>query len=126
VKADRSSDEVAITLRDTTSGDVNTEVFDLVILGTGFKNKLPSVMSGIQKHLSTDGIEEFFISRDYQISLEENVDAGLYVQGLSEGTHGIADTLLSNLAHRSEHIIRSLIQRRKSAKEAEREAVAAE
>lgn len=126
VKATQSSDEVALELRETTSGDASTEVFDLVILGTGFKNRLPELMDGVRDHIATDGVAEFFISRDYQVDLKENVDAGIYLQGLSESTHGIADTLLSNLAHRSDRIVRSLIARRKSQKGSVQAAVAAE
>lgn len=126
VKATQSSGEVAIELRETTSGDVSTEVFDLVVLGTGFKNKLPELMGGIQSHIATDGVADFFISRDYQVDMKENIDAGIYLQGLSESTHGIADTLLSNLAHRSEHIVRSLIARRKTDINTTQSAVAAE
>lgn len=125
VAAEAASGEVKITLRDKSSGDVTEEIFDLVIFGTGFKNKLPEVMDGIQHLIPKDNNGSCFLSRDYQVTVEDNIDAGLYLQGLAESTHGIADTLLSNLADRSDRIVKSLVSRQRTRQAMHKEVVAA-
>ena len=126
VAAEASGGKVIISLRDKTNGEVSEEVFDLVVLGTGFKNKLPEVMSGIQNLIPKDETESCFLSRDYQVSVEDGVDAGLFLQGLAEGTHGIADTLLSNLADRSDRIVKALVERQRARRALQKDVVAAE
>ena len=50
--------------------------------------------------------------RRYRVDLGEGVRGGLYLQGINEQTHGIADSLLSVLASRSQDIVTDLLERR--------------
>jgi L-ornithine N5-oxygenase len=52
------------------------------------------------------------VSRRYRVDLGEGARGGLYLQGVNEQTHGIADSLLSVLAHRSQEIVADLLERR--------------
>jgi L-ornithine N5-oxygenase len=48
------------------------------------------------------------------MNLPPTVRAGCYLQGVNEATHGIADSLLSLLAIRSEEIVSDLLAHRQS------------
>lgn len=128
MSAKADGDEVKLTLRDKTTNKLKDEVFDLVILGTGFANRLPLVLEGIDHLIPRTETGQHSLSRDYQLGMAENVEAGLFLQGLAESTHGIADTLLSNLADRSQRIARSLAERKRGRdlQTAKKETVAAE
>lgn len=125
MSADVSGEEVKLTLRDKTTGELREEVFDVVILGTGFENRLPQILGGIDHLIKKSDAGGFHLSRDYQLGMTENVDAGLFLQGLAESTHGIADTLLSNLADRSQRIASTLAHRQRQ-RRLQSEIVAAE
>jgi L-ornithine N5-oxygenase len=68
--------------------------FDLVLLGTGFCEDMPSL---IQETALAAGIEDIRIDRFYRLGLgAQGSDVAMcFVQGVNESTHGIADTLLS-------------------------------
>jgi len=55
--------------------------------------------------------EEWTVGRDYGIVFadgEVGDDAGVWLQGCNEGTHGLSDTLLSILAPRGGELVRSI------------------
>ncbi|MBV9823663.1 MAG: L-lysine 6-monooxygenase, partial [Actinobacteria bacterium] len=79
---------------------------DLMLLGTGFNKEMPRVIRELGSSVSVD---EVSVSRSYRMNLPPNVRAGAYLQGVNEATHGIADSLLSLLAVRSEEIVRDLV-----------------
>jgi L-ornithine N5-oxygenase len=107
VAAARMADnEVALTLVDRKNGGSMEMRCDLVLLGTGFNKEMPKVVRNLAGSVS---MNEVSVSRSYRMNLPPNVRAGCYLQGVNEATHGIADSLLSLLAVRSEEIVRDLL-----------------
>jgi L-ornithine N5-oxygenase len=102
-------DEVVLELRDRKSGKVEPMHCDLVLLGTGYRQQLPALVQDLAGRL---GLTDLPVSRRYRADLGESSWAALYLQGLNEQTHGIADTLISVLAHRSDDITADLLDRR--------------
>ncbi len=55
------------------------------------------------------------MSRAHRVELGESAWGAVYLQGVNEETHGIADSLISVLAHRSQDILTDLLSRRAGA-----------
>jgi len=100
--------EVVLTLRDRRT-DRHTELrCDLVMLGTGFTKTMPRIVTDLA---ATIGMNEIGVDRAYRMITPDSVTAGCYLQGVNEATHGIADSLLSVLAIRSQDIMRDILAR---------------
>lgn len=101
--------EVVLELRDRRTGRVELHRCDLVLLGTGYDQRMPAMVRSLADQAGLDRIE---VNRRYRVELGEEVRAGLYLQGFNEATHGISDSLLSVLAQRSHEITTDLLDRR--------------
>ncbi|MFD5345000.1 lysine N(6)-hydroxylase/L-ornithine N(5)-oxygenase family protein [Streptomyces anulatus] len=101
--------EVVLELRDRKTGRVESFHCDVVLLGTGYDQRMPAMVRSLAAEAGVDRIEA---NRDYRVDLGENTRAGLYLQGFNEATHGISDSLLSVLAQRSHEIATDLLARR--------------
>ena len=53
---------------------------------------------------------DFEVARDYRIVTDERCNAGIYIQGFSQASHGLSDTLLSVLPARAAEIGQALYQ----------------
>src|SRR4029078_7883077 len=73
---------------------------------TGFEKEMPRAVRDLAASVS---LEEVSVTRICRMTLPANVRAGCYLQGVNEATHGIADSLLSLLAVRSEEIVSDLL-----------------
>jgi len=93
---------VLITWKDNKTGQTHSEHFDLVYLGTGFKNKTPELFKNISQQFD---IHKLHVSRKYRAQIPCAEGVSLHLQGTNEETHGIADSLLSVLAFRSKEIL---------------------
>jgi L-ornithine N5-oxygenase len=102
-----TGDEVVLTIVNQLTGAQEEISCDVVLLGTGFRSQQPAVIQGLADALGLDSVE---VGRDYRLDLGEPSTATVHLQGVNEVTHGIADSLLSILAQRSEEIARSLIR----------------
>jgi L-ornithine N5-oxygenase len=103
------NEEVVLDLRDRKSGKVEPLRCDLVLLGTGYDSRMPVLM----RHLAEQvGLDEISVSRCYRVDIGDSAWGALYLQGVNEETHGIADSLISVLAHRSQDIVNDLLARR--------------
>lgn len=81
-----------------------TARYDHVILCTGYRRDLAqSVLSGLAGWMTGKDPD-----RNYRLPMRQGFDAAVHVQGYSETTHGLSDTLLSLLAIRAEEIAKSL------------------
>ncbi|WP_031476048.1 lysine N(6)-hydroxylase/L-ornithine N(5)-oxygenase family protein [Streptomyces bicolor] len=99
--------ELVLTLVNQLTGAREELSCDVVLLGTGFRSEQPAVIQGLADAL---GLEDVEVGRDYRLDIGEQSTATVHLQGVNEATHGIADSLLSILAQRSEEIARSLIR----------------
>ncbi|MGM1064114.1 lysine N(6)-hydroxylase/L-ornithine N(5)-oxygenase family protein [Saccharothrix sp. Mg75] len=109
VQARVQGGEVVLDLRDRKSGKVEPLHCDVVLLGTGYEPRMPALVRDLAAKV---GIEDVAVGRRYRVDLGESARGALYLQGVNEETHGIADSLISVLAHRSGDIVGDLLDRR--------------
>jgi len=102
-------DEVVLELTDWRTGATQQLAVDLVLLGTGFSPEMPML---IRKLASSIGLSEIAVTRDYRLVIDRPSTAACYLQGVNEATHGIADSLLSVLAIRSNDILQDILAHR--------------
>lgn len=105
-------DEVVLDLRDRKTGVVEQMVCDMVFLGTGYDQKMPPLVSDLAQEFDRPDVT---VSRHYRMDLGRPTYGAVYLQGVNERTHGIADSLISVLAHRSQEITQDLLKRRTAA-----------
>ncbi|MEU4761928.1 SidA/IucD/PvdA family monooxygenase [Actinosynnema sp. NPDC023794] len=98
-------DEVVLTLLDRRTGERSELRCDRVMLGTGFDKRMPTLVRSMAAEV---GQEDFTVTRNYRLQLPEAVSARVYLQGVNEATHGIADSLISVLAIRAAEIVADL------------------
>lgn len=101
--------DIVLDLRDRKSGKVEPLRCDLVLLGTGFDSAMPKMTRALA---DTAGLAEISVSRCYRVDMGDSAWGALYLQGVNEQTHGIADSLISVLAHRSHDILSDMLARR--------------
>ncbi|WP_019906453.1 lysine N(6)-hydroxylase/L-ornithine N(5)-oxygenase family protein [Methylobacterium sp. 77] len=102
---------VVLETLDAATGLTAREPYDAVILATGYRrDRLETIMPALTPHL-TDGT----IGRDYRLATRPGFEAAIYLQGFSEPTHGLSDTLLSILVMRGHEIAQSLLADRQRA-----------
>jgi L-ornithine N5-oxygenase len=71
--------------------------------------------------LDACGLGEMTVSRNYRLNTPPEISAGCYLQGFSEETHGIADSLISVLAMRAGEIVTDLLEHQPPADPADAE-----
>jgi L-ornithine N5-monooxygenase len=102
-------DDVVLDLRDRTSGKVEPLRCDIVLLGTGYDQRMPAMVRDLADRV---GLAEVAVNRCHRVDLGDSAWGAVYLQGVNEATHGIADSLISVLAHRSKDILDDLLARR--------------
>jgi L-ornithine N5-oxygenase len=107
--AREDGDDIVLELTDWRNGAVQELRVDLVLLGTGFSPEMPTLV----RHLADSiGLSEIKVTRDYRLVIDRPNTAACYLQGVNEATHGIADSLLSVLALRSNDIVQDILAHR--------------
>ncbi|MFI9456181.1 lysine N(6)-hydroxylase/L-ornithine N(5)-oxygenase family protein [Amycolatopsis sp. NPDC052450] len=99
-------DEIVLELTDRRTGETQELRTDLVLLGTGFSPEMPKMVQEIAKSI---GLSEIKVTRDYRLEIDQPATAAVYLQGVNEATHGIADSLLSVLAPRANDILQDIL-----------------
>ena len=94
-----------LELTDRQTGETRDLEQDLIFAGTGFAREMPPLVRDLGQALQLSRIE---VARQYRLCVEGPASAACYIQGVNEATHGISDSLLSILAHRSEDIVRDI------------------
>ena len=99
-------DQVRLELQDRHTGESCALTVDAVIIGTGYAEEpFPAVLEPMREHVAVDedGLPE--ISRDFELRLSGNSPVQLYLNGMSERRHGIANaTSFSVMALRAGQI----------------------
>jgi L-ornithine N5-monooxygenase len=98
--------EIVLTLNDKMRGGRDELRCDLVLLGTGFEGREPSLIRDLA---DACGVGDVRVSRNYRMITPPDITAGCYLQGTNEATHGIADSLISVLAVRAGEIVTDLL-----------------
>ena len=101
--------EIVLTLNDKMRGGRDELRCDLVLLGTGFEGREPSLIRDLA---DACGVGDVRVSRNYRMITPPDITAGCYLQGTNEATHGIADSLISVLAVRAGEIVGDLLEHR--------------
>ena len=94
---------------DRMSGKVEPLACDLVLVGTGYEPGVPRLIRYLAERV---GIADLQVSRRYRLDLGRSAYCAVYLQGVDEQTLGIADSLISVLAHRFQDIVYDLLDRR--------------
>jgi L-ornithine N5-oxygenase len=102
-------DDVVLDLRDRKTGKVEPLHCDLVLLGTGYEPQMPALVRDLARRV---GLDDIVVSRRYRLDVGDSAWGAVYLQGVNERTHGIADSLISVLAHRSRDITDDMLDRR--------------
>jgi L-ornithine N5-oxygenase len=93
------------------SEDQKTLDVDAVLVATGYiRNAHESMLQGVQ-HLRPEKQDKWTVNRDYRVDLDQtkvSSDAGIWLQGCNEKTHGLSDSLLSILATRGGEMVESM------------------
>ncbi len=111
IRAELDGDDVVLSLTDRMGGLSDELRCDVVMLGTGFERRLPTLVRNVAELV---GVEEFLVSRAYRVIMPPSVTAGCYLQGTNEDSHGIADSLISVLAVRAGEIVNDVLAARPS------------
>ncbi|WP_426140884.1 lysine N(6)-hydroxylase/L-ornithine N(5)-oxygenase family protein [Pseudomonas sp. DWP3-1-2] len=98
---------VQLQLRDLATGSTEARRYDAVILATGYERRSHRELLAPLK----DYLEDFRVDRDYQLLARPELETPVFIQGFSQHSHGLSDTLLSVLPARSGEIAAALEQR---------------
>ena len=82
---------IELALRNSATGETSLNHYDAVILATGYERQMHrELLAPLQAYMG-----DFEVARDYRIVTDERCKAGIYIQGFSQASHGLSDTLLS-------------------------------
>lgn len=109
-----------VVLTDTFSRHRETLEVDAVVLGTGYQQLLvPPLLASLQPWLKADHDGGLLIGRDYSVATQPDCDARIWVNGLSERSHGISDSqsfsLLALRAERIAHALETAVRQQRGA-----------
>lgn len=86
---------------------------DVLVCATGYDSMQPAALLGdLDAFCMRDERGDYRIERDYRIATVPELQCGIYLQGGTENTHGLASSLLSNIAVRSGEIANAIVDRR--------------
>ncbi|MFK3944003.1 lysine N(6)-hydroxylase/L-ornithine N(5)-oxygenase family protein [Pseudomonas monteilii] len=101
---------IELTLRSNATGDVHVERYDAVVLATGYERQMHrQLLAPLEGYL-----KGFEVDRDYRVLTDERCQAAIYMQGFSQASHGLSDTLLSILPVRADEIAASLYEQERA------------
>lgn len=82
---------------------------DVIICATGYTRKNNLALLDALKPYWIEPSEGPSLSRHYALQTTENFKPNVYIQGMSEHTHGLSDTLLSVISRRSHEVSREIV-----------------
>lgn len=97
------------------TGEETRDVLDVdaLMVATGYSRNAHEEMLGSVQHLRPVGQAEWTAARDYKVNLDArkvSPQAGIWLQGCNEKTHGLSDSLLSVLATRGGEMVDSIFK----------------
>ena len=111
VRADE--DGVHLTLSDLNGGQGSTVRYDAVVLATGYERQQHKrILAALASHLG-----DFDVDRQYRVKTSPDFHPAVFLQGASEPTHGLSDTLLSVTAVRTGEIGTAILARTRPAEQ---------
>ncbi len=108
----RSGEDTRITVHSLANDQSEDVDVDVVVCCTGYEPMgIRGVLGSFDGSCARDPRGRYCVERDYRLAMSDDVQAGIYVQGGTEHTHGLSSSLLSNLAVRSGEIVESISRR---------------
>ncbi|KAF2115716.1 L-ornithine 5-monooxygenase (L-ornithine N(5)-oxygenase) [Lophiotrema nucula] len=112
-------DQSPLYLSDLPNTQERQEILDVdaVFVATGYHRDLHETLLKNARHLMPGGDLEdakWQVQRDYKVHFADkkvSKDAGVWLQGCCETSHGLSDTLLSILATRGGQIVKSIFEK---------------
>ncbi|KRR03079.1 lysine N(6)-hydroxylase/L-ornithine N(5)-oxygenase family protein [Bradyrhizobium valentinum] len=102
---DARPEGIEISLVDKFGSGNRRSTYDAVVLATGYDRETPhAFLEPIQRY-----IRDTALDRNYRLVTSPAFRPQIHLQGYSEASHGLSDTLLSVLATRSQEIAESLL-----------------
>ncbi|GGT96943.1 lysine N(6)-hydroxylase/L-ornithine N(5)-oxygenase family protein [Actinomadura citrea] len=110
--ADRGAGGARVRVAFLPTGEVADLDADAVVYATGYRERDPFDLLGeAGAHCRSGPDGRPVVERDYRIAAEPGPEWGVYLQGATEHSHGIASSLLSMTAVRTGEIVRSMARR---------------
>lgn len=98
------ADGIELALRDLATGDPRRHRYDQVILATGYERTAHRrLLAPLAEYL-----DDFTVDRSYRLNADHRLKAPVFLQGFSQSSHGLSDTLLSVLPIRAEEVATEL------------------
>ncbi|NLG54420.1 MAG: lysine N(6)-hydroxylase/L-ornithine N(5)-oxygenase family protein [Rhodococcus sp.] len=105
IEINDQADGIEVSIRSDLDGLTDTLTYDALVLATGFEPApLEPLLGDIARNAQG-------VARDYQLVLSDDIEAGIYLQGGTERTHGLTSSLLSNVAVRAGEILAAVRDR---------------
>ncbi|WP_405583119.1 lysine N(6)-hydroxylase/L-ornithine N(5)-oxygenase family protein [Streptomyces sp. NBC_01190] len=102
----QEADGVRLVVEHLPTGELTEFETDAVVFGTGYRPADPLALLGsLADQLKLDDQSRPHLDRDYRFVTTDRIRAGIYLQGATEHTHGLASTLLSVTAVRAGEIL---------------------
>lgn len=96
---------VEVTVKGLEASDFVVQC-DALIMATGYRRNIdPKIFADVLPMLEINEPGRIALTRSYRARTSTPITCGLYLQGYSETSHGIGDTLLSLLPFRSKEIL---------------------
>lgn len=101
---------IELILHNSASGEREVRYYDAVVLATGYERQMHrQLLAPLHAYLG-----DYEVDRNYRLVTDERCKAGIYMQGFSQASHGLSDTLLSVLPIRAQEIADSLYEHGKT------------
>ncbi|MFF9427706.1 lysine N(6)-hydroxylase/L-ornithine N(5)-oxygenase family protein [Streptomyces sp. NPDC014746] len=114
-EVEEGPDGVRVQVRNLATGETETMDADAVVYATGYSEPDPGRLLGeLDAACARDEDGRLRVRRDYRVETAPEVEAGIYLMGGTEHTHGITANLLSMAAVRAGEICDSLVAGRRS------------
>lgn len=95
---------IILSIKNLDTNTVVQHTYDAVVLATGYRrNTYEKLLAPVKNYMA-----DYCVERNYNIIADQNFEPLLFLQGCCESTHGLSDTLLSNLSIRTEEIFEQL------------------
>jgi L-ornithine N5-oxygenase len=107
----RAGAGIRVGVRCELDGAETTLDADVVVFATGYRPGDPTRLFTHDRGWRRDPRGRLVITRDYRLVSEDQSARRVFVQGATEHTHGIASSLLSNVAVRAGEIARAIGER---------------
>ncbi|GAA0618371.1 lysine N(6)-hydroxylase/L-ornithine N(5)-oxygenase family protein [Sporichthya brevicatena] len=108
-------DGLSVDIISMTTGQKTQLTADAIVFCTGYDPVDPATLLGnLVGHCRRDLDGRYRVQRDYRLETSPELQAGIYLQGGTEHSHGLTSSLLSNIAIRAGEILDSVSRRTRS------------